>query len=166
MSVYKPIYPGEPAGLKGVSSRNATRINLVLHIEGERRRIGRVLTLSKSANNNMQALREIGSQVLVELKKGISEYSFTISKMWTRADAFDLLAQGAIFELETLDSGLIVPGSNETGNVEVLDLFKYCAVNSYQQTYTAGQATVASSVSVVTIGQSAGGSLAEPQPET
>lgn len=166
MGVERPIYPGEPAGLGGISSRNATRINLVLHINGERRRIGRVLTLSKSVNNNVQALRELGSQVLVELKKGISEYSFTISKMYTRTDAFDLLAQGAIFELETLDSGLIVPGSGNSGNVEVLDLFQNCAVNTFQQSITAGQATVATSVSVVVIGQSTGGTLAESQPET
>lgn len=131
-----------------ITSRNATRINLV--VNGAR--VGRVQSMSRSANNNIQVLRELGAQVAVELKKGISEYTFSIAKMLIRNDVFVELEQGAIFSLETKD---------EAVSGEQLDLFNFCAFNSIDRQYTAGQATVALNTTVVTIGQPVGGQLAE-----
>lgn len=169
MPLPNAIFPGEPRGIGAsqLSSRNATRINLSIEVTNpstgkpEQKRVGRILTLSESVNNNMQALRELGAQVLVELKKGITEYSFTIDKMWVRGDYFDELIQGAIFSLETVDEGGVNPGNPTAGGSEALEVFKYCAIDSAQKTITAGQATVAFSVRVVTIGQPQTGSLAE-----
>jgi hypothetical protein len=148
--------PTDSAGAGGITSRNATRINLRINNS----RVGRVQSMSRSANNNMQVLRELGAQVAVELKKGISEYTFSIAKMWARTDVFDELEQGAIFELETVDES----GANAlsgVGSTTILDLFKYCAINSIDRQYTAGQATVAVNATVVTIGQPQGGQLSE-----
>jgi hypothetical protein len=131
-----------------ITSRNATRINVVLNGA----RVGRVQSMGQSAANNMQVLRELGAQVAVELKKGISEYTFSIAKMLIRNDPFIELEQGAIFSLETKD---------EAVGGEQLDLFNYCAINSIDRQYTAGQATVALNATVVTIGQPVGGQLAE-----
>jgi hypothetical protein len=148
--------PEETPGAGRITSRNATRINLRIN----NKRVGRVQTLGRSAANNIQVLRELGAQVAVELKKGISEYSFSITKMWVRNDVIDELEQGAIFELETVDESGINPVSG-SGTSEVLDLFKYCSINSLDRQYTAGQATIAANVSVVTIGQPQGGQLSE-----
>lgn len=150
------LRPEETPGFSKITSRNATRINLKINNE----RIGRVQSMSASANNNVQVLRELGAQVAVELKKGISEYTFTIAKMLGRPDKFVELEQGAIFELETVDEAGINPALS-TGTTEALDFFKYCAINSIDRSYTAGQATVALNVTVVTIGQPSGGELAE-----
>jgi hypothetical protein len=148
--------PEEVVGASGITSRNATRINLKINNS----RVGRVQSLGRSANNNIQVLRELGAQVAVELKKGISEYTFTISKMWVRNDVIDELEQGKVFELETVDESGVNPVSGG-GSSEVLDLFKYCAINSLDRQYTAGQATVATNISVVVIGQPTGGALSE-----
>jgi hypothetical protein len=144
--------PGENGSLSQsgntIISRNATRINILLNGA----RVGRVQSMSRSGNNNIQVLRELGAQVAVELKKGISEYTFSIAKMLIRNDPFIEMEQGAIFSLESKDEA--------TGG-EQLDLFNYCAINSIDRQYTAGQATVALNVTVVTIGQPVGGQLAE-----
>ena len=144
--------PGENGSLSQsgntITSRNATRINVLLNGA----RIGRVQSMSRSGNNNIQVLRELGAQVAVELKKGISEYTFSIAKMLIRTDPFIELEQGAIFSLETKD---------EAVGGEQLDLINYCAINSIDRQYAAGQATVALNASVVTIGQPVGGQLAE-----
>jgi hypothetical protein len=148
--------PEERAGAGGITSRNATRINLKIN----NNRVGRVQSMGRSASNNIQVLRELGAQVAVELKKGISEYSFSIAKMWVRNDVIDELEQGAIFELETVDESGINPVSG-AGTSEVLDLFRQCAINSLDRQYTAGQATIAANASVVVIGQPQGGQLSE-----
>jgi hypothetical protein len=150
------LQPKEEPGAGGITSRNATRINLRIN----NNRVGRVQSMGRSANNNVQVLRELGAQVAVELKKGISEYTFTIAKMWVHNDVIDELEQGAIFELETVDESAQNPITG-SGSTEILDLFKYCAINSLDRQYTAGQATVAANVSVVVIGQPQGGQLSE-----
>lgn len=155
------LEPKEVAGRGAITSRNATRINLrIAKPGGGFERVGRVQSMSRSANNNVQVLRELGAQVAVELKKGISEYTFTIAKMWARTDVFDELEQGAIFGLETVDESGISPALG-TGAAELLDVFNYCAINSIDRQYTAGQATVAVNATVVTIGQPSGGQLSE-----
>ncbi len=148
--------PEETPGRGGITSRNATRINLKIN----NHRVGRVQSMGRSANNNIQVLRELGAQVAVELKKGISEYTFSIAKMWVRNDVIDELEQGAVFELETVDESGINPVT-AAGSTEVLDLFKQCAINSLDRQYTAGQATIAANASVVVIGQPQGGQLSE-----
>lgn len=146
---------------QSIVSRNATRINLrIAKPGGGYERIGRIQSMSRDANNNVQVLRELGAQVLVELKKGISEYTFTIAKMFVRNDPFEELEQGAIFAIETVDESGISPVTGG-GSSSLLDVFNYCAINTIGRSYVAGQATVALNATVVTIGQPQGGVLAE-----
>lgn len=155
------LYPEEKAGASGITSRNATRVNLVITAPGGKpQRVGRVQSINRSVNNNVQVLRELGAQVLVELKKGITEYTFSIAKMWIRNDVFDELEQGAIFELQTQDESANTP-LNTAGQTEILDVFKQCAFNTLDRQYAAGQATIMASGTVVVIGQPSSGVLNE-----
>lgn len=142
--------PQQNPSLDSTYSRNATRINLSIALPGGKfARVGRVQSVSQNISNNVQVLAELGSQVMVELKKGISVYTFSIAKMYVISDVFDQLRAGQIFGLELSDN------SNPSAAI-ILEHFKQCALTSVSRTFTQGQATVAQDASVVTIGSSTG----------
>ena len=149
-----PLPPDQNPSLDSVYSRNATRVNVAIQLPGGNfARVGRVQSISKDSQNNVQVLHEIGSQFAVELKKGISTYTFSIAKMYVRSDVFDALELGAIFALAISDDSGVTPTG---GQSVVLDQFNQCSISSVSKQYTAGQATVAQNATIVTIGSSAG----------
>lgn len=145
------ILPTQNPSIDALYTRNATRVNLSIRLPGGTwARIGRVQSMTEDIANNVQVLMEIGSQVAVELKKGISTYTFSIAKFYVRSDVFDQLRDGAIFGLMISDDSDSVAGSI------VLEQFQQCSMNSVSRSFNQGQATVAQNASVVTIGNSAG----------
>lgn len=147
--------PAQPPSTDSIASRNATKINLQIALPGGAfARVGRVQSISEDIANNVQVLLELGSQYAVELKKGVSTFSFSIAKMYVHTDVFDQLRGGAIFSLAvTDDSGVTVTGA---GTSSVLEMFNSCAITSISRSFAQGQATIAQNASVVTIGNSAG----------
>jgi hypothetical protein len=149
------IPPTQNPSIDSTFSRNATRINVAIKLPGGAwARVGRVQSIQEDIANNVQVLAELGSQVMVELKKGITQFTFSIAKMYVRSDVFDQLRDGAIFGLMISDDSAVVP--NGGGRSIVLEQFKSCALTSVSRTFTSGQATVAQNASVVTIGTSHG----------
>jgi hypothetical protein len=148
MSISSPPAVGLPS-IDSVIARNATKIELAFNVSGSGWvRVGRVQSMSQDTANNVQVLSELGSQFAVELKKGITTFSFTIAKFYVHTDVFDPLRSGAIFGIQLSDTS-VVPTS-------VLEQFQSCSMNSVSRQYTSGQATVAQNASVVAIGQSYG----------
>lgn len=149
--------PNQNPSIDGVYSRNATKVNLAIQLPGVNNwaRVGRIQSVSEDISNNVQVLGELGSQVMVELKKGISTFTFSIAKMYARSDIMDQLIAGAIFGLMITDDSGVSPGG-VGGNSIVLEQFKQCSLNTVSRQFTTGQATVALNSQVVTIGASQG----------
>jgi hypothetical protein len=145
-----------------VTARSSVKVSLV--VAGAT--VGRVQSINASISNNMQVLNEIGTQFAVEMKKGITTYSFSIARFFCRADAFEDIKLGQPFALEIQDtSGVATPGfandpntqdainsGVQAGATETLESFQYCAINTISRDYTVGQAVVAENASVVVIG--------------
>ena len=70
-----------------IQARNSTKV--YIKINGAR--VGRVQSLQQSITNNVQVLNELGRAFAVELKKGITQYSFSIAKFYARNDAFEAM---------------------------------------------------------------------------
>lgn len=148
MSVSTPPAVGATS-IDSIQARNATKVNLAFQIPGGNwLRVGRVQSMSEDISNNVQVLMELGSQFAVELKKGITTFSFSIAKFYVHTDVFDQLASGTVFGMQITD---------DSGRASVvLEQFQSCAMNSVSRSYQSGQATVAQNASVVVIGQSYG----------
>lgn len=131
--------------IDGVTARNNTLIDIL--IDGAR--VGRVQSFREDVSNNVQVLAELGRAYMVELKKGITSYSFTISRFYTRSDVFDSLKKGKVF-------GLSVADQSVAGNVETLEHFDRCMIQSISSDYTVGQASVGQNATVVVVGQGVG----------
>lgn len=129
--------------LDGLIARNNTLINLL--INGQR--VGRVQQFREDINNNVQVLAELGSAFMVQLNKGITSYSFSLSRFTCRQDAMDVLKKGQVFGLEVQDAG--------DGGVS-LEYFPSCAIASLSRDYTIGQASVGENASVAVIGEGVG----------
>lgn len=143
------IVPNQNPSIDATYSRNATRVNLAFKLPGGPwARVGRVQSLQEDRTNNVQVLTELGSQVAVELKKGITTFTFSIARFYTRSDVFDQLAGGAIF-------GLMITDDSSSSSV-VLEQFQQCAITSVSRSFVGTQTTVGQNASVVTIGNSQG----------
>lgn len=143
------IVPNQNPSIDGISVRNATRVNLAFRLPGGSwARVGRVQSMSEDITNNVQVLTELGSQYAVELKKGITTFSFSIARFYCRNDVFDQLSGGAIF-------GMMITDDSGSSSV-VLEQFQQCALTSVSRSFATGQSTVAQNASVVTIGPSQG----------
>lgn len=131
----------------GVVVRNSTKV----YIEVNGARVGRVQSVREDISNNVQVLDELGSAFAVELKKGITHYSFSVARFFCRSDAFERLKLGQIFSLSIIDSS----NSDDTGagSREILEYFERCSIATISRDYTVGQATVGENAQVVTIGQ-------------
>lgn len=129
-----------------IQARNSTKV--YIKINGAR--VGRVQSLQQSITNNVQVLNELGRAFAVELKKGITQYSFSIAKFYARNDAFEAIKLGQVFKLEILDEAGV---DDAGGSTDTLELFERCAVQSITRDYTTGAATVGENASVVAIGQ-------------
>jgi hypothetical protein len=152
----QPIAPTQNPSIDALFSRNATKVNVAVQLPGGTwARVGRVQSISEDIANNVQVLTELGSQVAVELKKGITTYTFSIAKMYVRTDVFDQLRGGAIFGLMISDDSGIQPDGSGGSSV-ILEQFSQCSITSISRSFTNGQATVAQNASVVTIGGSMG----------
>jgi hypothetical protein len=141
--------PTQNPSVDSTFARNATRVNLAFRLPGGNwARVGRVQSMNEDIANNVQVLMELGSQFAVELKKGITTYTFSIAKFLTRSDVFDQLSGGAIFGLQITDDS----GSQSV----VLEQFQQCSMTSVSRAFTNSQATVGQNATVVTIGPSQG----------
>lgn len=150
------IPPIQNPSIDGLASRNATRVNLAIRLPGGAwARVGRIQQVSEDISNNVQVLTELGSQVAVEMKKGITTYSFSISRFYVRSDVFDQLRNGAIFGLMITDDSGVLPNGGGGSSI-ILEQFAQCAITSISRSFGQGQTTVAQNASVVTIGASAG----------
>lgn len=129
--------------IDGITARNNTLV--VILFNGQR--VGRVQNFRENINNNVQVLAELGRAYMAEMKKGITVYTFSITRFMCRADVMDQLKLGAVFSLGVRDEG--VGG----GRTETIEYFPSCMINSLARDYTIGQASVGESVEVVTIGK-------------
>jgi hypothetical protein len=68
-----------------------------------RQRVGRVQSFREDITNNVQVLDELGRAFAVELKKGITHYTFNIARFYTRKDVFRSLKLGRVFGLQVQD---------------------------------------------------------------
>lgn len=135
--------------IDSIQARNATKVNLAFQLPGGNwARVGRVQSMSQDTSNNVQVLMELGSQYAVELKKGITTFSFSIAKFYVHTDVFDQLKLGAVFGMQLTDDS----GSSSA----VLEQFSSCAMNTVSRSFAQGQATVAQNASIVVIGPSYG----------
>lgn len=163
MAISSPPAVGTPS-IDAIVSRNATQVNLAIQIPGTSgwTRVGRVQSMSEDISNNVQVLMELGSQFAVELKKGISTYTFSIAKFYVHTDVFDKLVNGMIFGLQIQDSsssalsGVGAAQSAPAASASTLEYFSSCSINTVSRSFQQGQATVAQNASVVAIGQSYG----------
>jgi hypothetical protein len=94
------------------------------------------------------------------MKKGITTYTFSIARFYTRSDAFEALKLGQFFSLEITDNSNTSdfsgdPLNSGAGQSTILELFQSCSITSISRDYSIGQAVVAENASVVTIGQGA-----------
>lgn len=121
-------------------ARNNTLINLL--INGQR--VGRVQQFREDINNNVQVLAELGSAFMVQLNKGITSYSFSLSRFYCRTDAMDLLKKGQVFGLEVQDRG--------DGGAS-LEYFPSCSIAQLSRDYTVGQASIGENATVAVIGE-------------
>lgn len=142
-----------PSG-DGIVSRNSSKVYLVVNGQP----VGRVQSIREDITNNVQVLDELGSQFAVELKKGITHYTFSIAKFWCRADSFDAIKLGQPFSLQLQDRSNIADFSGDplqsgSGSQETLEYFERCAVTSISKDFTNGQAVVGMNASVVAIGK-------------
>lgn len=128
--------------IDNVTARNNTLI--IIQFNGQR--VGRVQQFREGITNNVQVLAELGRAYMVEMKKGITAYSFSISKFMCRNDVMDQLKLGAVFSLSIRDEGVGL-------GAETIEYFPSCMINSMSRDYTIGQASVGESAEVVTIGK-------------
>lgn len=136
------------ASIDNITARNNTLV--VLSIDGSA--VGRIQQFRQDQNNNVQVLAELGREYMVEMQKGITSYSFSISKFLVHADVMDSLKNGAVFALTLKDTSTIPTA----GNSEVLESFARCMITSVSRDYTIGQAAIGVNASVVTIGKGVG----------
>ncbi len=136
-----PTYSGD-----NIQARNSTKV--FLKINGVR--VGRVQSLRQDITNNVQVLNELGRSFAVELKKGITNYSFSIAKFYARSDAFEAIKLGQVFSLTIIDYAGVDDGG---GNEDTLEYFERCAIQTISRDYTVGAATVGENATVVAIGQ-------------
>lgn len=137
----------EPAAVDGIYSRNSTRIQIVFNGQ----RVGRVQSMREDVSNNVQVLRELGNAYAAEMKKGVTEYRFSIAKFYARNDVMDDLKNGRVFSLAIQDDNLASDGGS--GRPQVLEYFAKCMIDSISRDFTIGTATVAENATVVTIGK-------------
>jgi hypothetical protein len=136
------------ASIDNITARNNTLV--VLSIDGKA--VGRIQQFRQDQNNNVQVLAELGREFMVEMQKGITSYSFSISKFLVHSDVMDTLKNGAVFALTIKDTGTIATA----GNSEILESFARCMITSVSRDYTIGQAAIGVNASVVTIGKGVG----------
>lgn len=132
----------------GVVARNNTKVFLLVNGVA----VGRIQSIREDIANNVQVLDELGRAFAVELKKGITHYTFSIAKFYVRKDVFEGIKLGQIFSLELRDRAN-VSDTDSSGSEQTLEYFERCAITSISRDYTVGAATVGENASVVAIGQ-------------
>jgi hypothetical protein len=133
------------------SARNSTKIYLEIQPEGQKsERVGRVQSMDESRTNNFQVLTELGRDYAVELKKGITTFTFTLARFYVRSDVIDELKTGMPFSLWVKDGTNL--NANGTGASEILQYFEHCAITALSRSITNGQVTVAENATVAIIG--------------
>jgi hypothetical protein len=130
-----------PAAIDALQARNNTLVVLV--VDGQR--VGRIQQFSEQINNNVQVLAELGRAYMVEMQKGITQYSFSIASFYCHQDIMDRLKLGAVFGLSVQDLG--------NSSAEVLEYFPRCMITSLGRDYTVGQAAIGQSAQVLTVGK-------------
>lgn len=136
------------ASIDQITARNNTGVTILFG----GKRVGRIQQMRASQNNNVQVLAELGRQYMVEMKKGITAYSFSVSTFLVRADVMQPLKDGKVFSLTIRDENNIdVEG---TGAAEVIDTFSRCMIASLDRDYTVGQAAIGQSATIQVVGQS------------
>ncbi len=93
--------------IDSVNARNNTKVYLSINHQ----RVGRVQSFRQDVSNNVQVLTELGRDVAVELKKGITIFTFSIARFYCRSDAMDAIKGGQVFSLGIRDTA----GSDGSG---------------------------------------------------
>jgi uncharacterized membrane protein YjfL (UPF0719 family) len=128
------------AAIDTLASRNNTAVTITLGGQ----RVGRVQQFRSSQANNVQVIAELGRDYMVEMAKGLTVFSFSISTFYVRNDLFDTIRNGQTF-------GLVI--TDGAGVAEVLDAFDQCMLQSVDRSYAAGAVTVGQDAAVVAIGK-------------
>lgn len=123
-----------------LASRNNTAVTITLRGQ----RVGRVQQFRSSQANNVQVIAELGRDYMVEMAKGLTVFSFSISTFFVRGDVFEPIRNGEAFGLVITDSA---------GVAEVIDSFDQCMLQSLDRSYAAGAVTIGQDASVVAIGK-------------
>jgi hypothetical protein len=136
--------------IDSVYSRNSTRIQMaVTPPDGPEIVVGRIQSMREDITNNVQVLDELGSAYAVELKKGITHFTFTVARFLTRQDAFEALKAGQVFAIRIND----ISGGPGDASIEY---FNHCAITSLSYDYAVGQAVVGLNATIVTAGRGTG----------
>ena len=128
------------AAIDQLASRNNTAVTITLGGQ----RIGRIQQFRSSQANNVQVIAELGRDYMVEMAKGLTVFSFSISTFFIRNDKFDAIRNGETFGLVMTDSA---------GTAEVIDSFDQCMLQSLDRSYADGAVTIGQDASVVAIGK-------------
>lgn len=139
--------PVQDPSVDSFNARNNTKVYIL--VDGQR--VGRVQSFREDITNNVQVLSELGRDFMVELKKGITAYSFSIARFYTRKDVFRSLKTGGVFSLMVRDTAGL--NDNGTGAAEILEFFQKCMIQTISYDYTNGAATIGQNASVVAIGR-------------
>lgn len=150
--------PQQNPSIDGLYSRNSTRIVMqVTPPSGHAFTVARVQSMREDITNNIQVLDELGSAYAVELKKGITHFTFNVAKFLTRSESFEPLKAGQIFSLNVHD---LAASSGE----KTIEFFKHCAINTISSSYSVGQAVVALNATIVVAGRGSGFPTGLPSP--
>lgn len=128
------------SSIDNLTARNNTSVTIAFRGQ----RVGRVQQFRSSQANNVQVLSELGRDFMVEMQKGLTVFTFSISSFFLRNDVFETIRNGETFGLVVADSA---------GLAETLDQFDQCMLQSLDRSYSAGAVTVGQDASIVAIGK-------------
>lgn len=128
------------SALDAITARNNTAITIAFNGQ----RVGRIQQFSESQANNVQVFGELGRDYMIEMQKGMTAFTFSISSFYVRNDVMDTLRGGAVFGLVLTDGA---------GVAETIDTFQQCMITSLNRSYSSGAVTVGQDASVVALGK-------------
>jgi len=120
-----------------ITARNNTSVELL--VDGNA--VGRIQQFTENVDNNVQVLAELGRDYMVEMQKGVTEYSFTVNSFYVKSDVMDDLKAGVPFTLSITENG-----------TETVTHFDKCMLDTLKRSYTVGQAAIGQEATIRVIG--------------